>query len=73
MFRTLLTFLLLVLSLQAFASGDRADYDIDDDGLIEINDWQDLDAIRHHLDGKAFDEGLWVSRAILFIRNPPIH
>jgi hypothetical protein len=41
------------LSFNAFAAGDRVDYDLDDDGLIEINDLADLNEIRNHLDGAA--------------------
>ncbi|HEY9031879.1 MAG TPA: outer membrane beta-barrel protein [Kangiella sp.] len=36
----------------------RADVDIDDDGLIEIYTWADMDAIRNHLDGSAFSDGV---------------
>ena len=42
-----------ILSFNAIAAGDRADYDLDDDGLIEINDLADLNEIRNHLDGAA--------------------
>ena len=42
-----------ILSFNAFAAGDRVDYDLDDDGLIEINDLADLNEIRNHLDGAA--------------------
>jgi len=35
----------------AFAESGRADYDLDDDGLIEINSLADLDEIRNNLDG----------------------
>jgi len=45
--------LLLSFSIHAQAAGGRADYDIDDDGLIEINDLSDLNGIRNHLDGTA--------------------
>jgi len=47
--------LLLVglFSLNAHAAGGRADYDLDDDGLIEINDLDDLNEIRNHLNGTA--------------------
>ena len=49
---------LLLLSLNGFAANGadnlgRADYDLDDDGLIEINDLADLDEIRNNLDGKT--------------------
>jgi hypothetical protein len=48
----------LLLSLNGFAANGadnlgRADYDLDDDGLIEINDLADLDEIRNNLDGKT--------------------
>lgn len=42
-----------ILSFNAFAAADRVDYDLDDDGLIEINDLADLNEIRNHLDGAA--------------------
>ncbi|WP_369983124.1 hypothetical protein [Thalassolituus sp.] len=42
-----------ILSFNAFAAGDRVDYDLDNDGLIEINDLADLNEIRNHLDGTA--------------------
>lgn len=44
---------LSLLSLQVNAEGGRVDYDLDNDGLIEINDLADLDEIRNHLDGSA--------------------
>ena len=34
---------LSLLSLQVNAEGGRVDYDLDNDGLIEINDLADLD------------------------------
>ncbi|WP_277289298.1 GLUG motif-containing protein [Thalassolituus oleivorans] len=37
----------------AFAESGRADYDLDDDGLIEINSLADLDEIRNNLDGTS--------------------
>lgn len=40
-------------SFLASAEADRADYDLDNDGLIEINDLTDLDQIRYHLNGDA--------------------
>jgi len=49
----LTTTLLGALSVTAFAAGDREDYDLDDDGLIEINDLGDLDEIRNNLDGSS--------------------
>jgi hypothetical protein len=45
--------LALLLSFNASAESGRIDYDIDDDGLIEINDLQDLNEIRNHLNGTA--------------------
>jgi len=51
--RILTTTLLGALSVTAFAAGDREDYDLDDDGLIEINDLGDLDEIRNNLDGSS--------------------
>lgn len=42
-----------ILTFNAFAAGDRVDYDLDNDGLIEINDLADLNEIRNHLDGAA--------------------
>ena len=42
----------LCSSLSQAASG-RADYDLDDDGLIEIDDWADLNEIRNNLTGTA--------------------
>ena len=42
-----------ILSFNAFAAGDRVDYDLDDDGLIEINSLADLDEIRNNLDGTS--------------------
>lgn len=47
-------FLLVSLcAASAMAESGRLDYDLDDDGLIEINDLSDLDNIRNHLDGSA--------------------
>ncbi|MGK0215455.1 MAG: hypothetical protein ACI9NA_000561 [Gammaproteobacteria bacterium] len=37
----------------AFAESGRADYDLDDDGLIEINSLADLDEIRNNLYGTS--------------------
>ncbi len=44
---------LLVPPLNALAESGRADYDLDDDGLIEINDLSDLDEIRNNPTGKS--------------------
>jgi len=46
------------MSTHAFASNGvddlgRVDYDLDNNGLIEINDLADLDEIRNNLDGKT--------------------
>jgi hypothetical protein len=49
----LLSVLISFFSQISFAESGRADYDIDDDGLIEINDLNDLNEIRNHLDGSA--------------------
>jgi len=51
--RILTTTLLGALSVTAFAADGRDDYDLDDDGLIEINDLGDLDEIRNNLDGSS--------------------
>ncbi|MEN0038771.1 MAG: GLUG motif-containing protein [Cellvibrio sp.] len=45
--------LLISISLYSFAADGRLDYDLDNDGLIEINDWDDVIAINNNLDGKA--------------------
>lgn len=48
-------FFLLVTSFTTIshAESERVDFDLDNDGLIEINDLADLDEIRNHPDGKA--------------------
>uniref|UniRef100_UPI0025861816 hypothetical protein n=1 Tax=Microbulbifer sp. TaxID=1908541 RepID=UPI0025861816 len=52
--RAVFLFLSLLLSAQSVWSADgRSDYDLDDDGLIEINDWSDLDEVRNNLDGAS--------------------
>ncbi|WP_018016143.1 GLUG motif-containing protein [Teredinibacter turnerae] len=51
--RTVLPLALLLLSSTLHAENNRTDYDLDDDGLIEINDLQDLNEIRNHLNGAA--------------------
>ncbi|WP_168204113.1 Calx-beta domain-containing protein [Aliikangiella coralliicola] len=43
----------LLISPMLSAESGRSDYDLDDDGLIEINDLEDLNEIRNHLDGTA--------------------
>ncbi|MEH6450450.1 MAG: autotransporter subunit C [Oleispira sp.] len=54
----LFTIFSLFLSINTLAANGvdnlgRVDYDLDDDGLIEINDLADLDEIRNNLDGKT--------------------
>lgn len=49
----LTTMLLALNALTTFAEIHRADWDTDDDGLIEINDFEDLNAIRFFLDGSG--------------------
>jgi len=44
---------LLIPSFSAFSAPDRFDYDLDDDGLIEINDLADLNEMRNDLNGKS--------------------
>ncbi|MEK9765695.1 MAG: hypothetical protein VW274_04385, partial [Thalassolituus sp.] len=51
--RLLITTILGAFSFTAFAESGREDYDLDDDGLIEINDLSDLDEIRNNLDGTS--------------------
>jgi len=53
MLHKLLPLALLLLTSTLHAENGRSDYDLDDDGLIEINDLQDLNEIRNHLDGAA--------------------
>jgi len=53
MLRKLLSLALLFVTSTLHAESGRSDYDLDEDGLIEINDLQDLDEIRNHLDGTA--------------------
>ncbi|WP_160151899.1 hypothetical protein [Microbulbifer sp. ALW1] len=48
-----LFFLLFVITPCTWAADGRADYDLDDDGLIEIDDWSDLNEVRFNLDGSA--------------------
>jgi Cellulose binding domain len=46
---SLLTMVLFgAIALPGYAENNRADYDLDDDGLIEINDLNDLYEIRNH-------------------------
>ena len=51
--KLLLCLSLLLPAFSLFAQSERVDFDLDDDGLIEINDLFDLDEIRNHLDGSA--------------------
>lgn len=44
---------LTLSSASLFAEDNRPDFDLDDDGLIEINDLADLDEIRNSLDGTS--------------------
>ncbi len=43
----------LLFSSSGFAADARSDYDLDDDGLIEINDVSDLREIRNNVNGGA--------------------
>lgn len=43
----------LLVSSQLHAASGRADYDLDDNGLIEIDDLADLNEIRNNLDGTS--------------------
>ena len=43
----------LTLSMQSHALGERTDYDLDNNGLIEINDLADLNEIRNDLTGAS--------------------
>lgn len=47
----LFALLLSVLPAQVMAENPRPDWDVDDDGLIEINDLEDLDQIRNDTTG----------------------
>jgi hypothetical protein len=47
------TLLLFIFSLSASAAVNRVDYDLDNDGLIEVNDWADLNEIRNNLSGTS--------------------
>ncbi len=51
--KTLLTAAIIGFSAQALAAEPRDDYDLDDDGLIEINSLQDLDAMRNYRDAES--------------------
>ncbi len=42
---------LMLLALETPAVGQSGDYDLDDDGLIEINNLEQLNAVRWDLDG----------------------
>lgn len=43
----------IIISMHTLAGEQRTDFDLDDDGLIEINDLGDLDNIRYHPNGTA--------------------
>jgi len=51
--KTLLAAAIIGLSAQVLAAEPREDYDLDDDGLIEINSLQDLDAMRNYRDAES--------------------
>lgn len=53
LFNVFFFILISCLAALSHAESERADFDLDDDGLIEINDIADLDEIRNHPDGKA--------------------
>ncbi|MFT6655681.1 MAG: hypothetical protein ACJAWI_002455, partial [Marinomonas primoryensis] len=52
-FQRFLVFIISICAIAstAYAEGGRTDYDLDDDGLIEINSLADLNEIRNNLDG----------------------
>ena len=50
--------LALANALPTYAESGRDDYDLDDNGLIEINDLADLNEIRNNLDGTALYDDL---------------
>ncbi len=50
---TLAIILLSAISSFVFAESGRTDYDLDGDGLIEINDLADLNEVRNNLDGTS--------------------
>ncbi|WP_299579321.1 hypothetical protein [uncultured Microbulbifer sp.] len=52
-YKNLLGFSLLLQSTAALSDSDRTDFDIDNDGLIEINDLADLNEIRNNLNGAS--------------------
>jgi len=54
----LIALLTSVISSTSFAAGNRTDYDLDDDGLIEINNWADLNEIRNNVAGKLYGTNL---------------
>lgn len=60
------TFLLSIFTVSfVYSETNRTDWDIDDDGLIEINDFEDLNSIRDFLDGT----GLHGSTRLCFSAN----
>ena len=50
---TAITTFILFFCVLSHAESGRLDYDLDDDGLIEINDLSDLNEIRNNLDGTS--------------------
>lgn len=55
----LITLLASAISSTAFATSKEApDRDLDDDGLIEINNWADLNEIRNNTSGKLYGSNL---------------
>ena len=51
--KLLVTALSLLFTGNIYAENNRSDYDLDNDGLIEINDLDDLNEIRNNLDGSS--------------------
>ena len=48
-----------LFAVNVYAENNRADYDLDNDGLIEINDLNDLDEIRNNFSGSSlYDSNL---------------
>lgn len=68
--KTIIPFILIsTISIQGHADPDRLDFDLDDNGLIEINDIHDLNEIRNSLDGTSLygsSEGCPVTGCIGF-------
>lgn len=55
----LLIIMMVFVALPSYAERDRENYDLDDDGLIEINDLEDLNEIRNRADGQSLYGGSW--------------